>query len=303
MIEARRCVRGSHPGSTRSWPRLLAAAAMGAWLAGCGLTAKGQQVLVEAPLQTASESFSENFGVGWSLSRLRPNGSGWFFNNGGINGMGLPFGGGDPNAAARFGVGGRIGGTNFRFGLTGGQSSSRTFGAQSASVMVPNGGSGFFASGSLRPFVTGVIPVVGARAVSPLELSLQQLQQLSPAQRADRLKPRAEAPAPEATAQAATASLRLGPSRETDAGSVAAPSASTAERGDLSLAEIRRARQAELAQQDRALAELVDKARGAEQSGKRTTARIYYEQAARRAQGDAKRELEEKIRALRQAVR
>jgi hypothetical protein len=60
-----------------------------------------------------------------------------------------------------------------RLGITATQSSGRGLGSQATSVTVMNGQWGFFSAGTLRPFVTGVIPVVGDmpsvdRVIGPL---------------------------------------------------------------------------------------------------------------------------------------
>lgn len=106
---------------------------------------------VGAPAHTAGHSFYENIGVRWGLR-----GNGWFFNFGGAPPP--VFGGFDPNAQANFGFGGQ----NGFFNVTAGQGSSRTLTSASPSVTVMNGGFGFFSDTVQRPFVTAVVPVVGA---------------------------------------------------------------------------------------------------------------------------------------------
>src|SRR5262245_65970440 len=89
-------------------------------------------------------------GVSWGIR-----GNGWFFSFGGP--VAPPFGGFDPNAGANFG----FAGPNGYFNFTAGQGASSTFSGQTPMVTVPNGGTGAFFDQTLRPFVTGAIPVVG----------------------------------------------------------------------------------------------------------------------------------------------
>ncbi|MEX2186844.1 MAG: hypothetical protein WD875_08630 [Pirellulales bacterium] len=57
---------------------------------------------------------------------------------------------------------GSLGGNSWRmFNLFGSQGSTRGIGAVSSSVTTLDGYNGYFAAGTIRPFVTGVIPVVG----------------------------------------------------------------------------------------------------------------------------------------------
>ncbi len=125
---------------------------------------KGQNIGVTTPLTGVNDSFYENVGVGFAFQMGNPNtGSGFFgsFNQGSINSAVPPFGGYDPAADLTFGFGsfGRNG--NFSLGLRMGQGDTRTMTGTAPSVVVPNGGIGSIFDGSLIPFVTGVVPVVG----------------------------------------------------------------------------------------------------------------------------------------------
>jgi len=85
------------------------------------------------------------------------------FSNGGSSSAIPAFGGYDPGSAARFGFqNGRFG-----LGLTLGQGSTRTNTFGGTSVVLPNGGSGQFFSGTVNHFVTGVTPVVGRGVYGP----------------------------------------------------------------------------------------------------------------------------------------
>lgn len=237
-----------------------------------------QQAVVSTPFHTVGESFYENINVGFgfvprgNLSAVR---SGSF-------GAPPPFGNFDPGSSAA--VGFRNG--PFNFNLQAGHGSNRTFSSVTPSVVVPNGGTGAIFSGSQRPFVTGVVPVVGNQGraylfdlVDRIKAEGKQLGRSSAAP--------ASARSEEHVAEGEVRSTR--PVR----------SGSSAERGDLSLAEIR----AQQAAQDRTanaeVAVWIARARGAEQAGRRGAARIYYQNAAKRAVGDLQRQLQAKVQSLR----
>lgn len=124
-------------------------------------------------------------------------------------------------------------------------------------------------------------------------------------------KPNEGKPVARSTRVYASESLSLGKSsREVDArgaselgasgdGGVASnPTASTAAKGDLSVAEIRRRQAQETAERNDEVEQLVVKAREAELQGKGGVARIYYQQASRRATGARQQELAAKLREL-----
>ncbi len=151
-------------------------------LALVGMTAEkalGQYSKLAAPFGVGGDSFYENIGIGWGF-----NGPNFSFNNGGA--APPPFGGHAPGADGSFGFGGGGNNLGFHFNMTAGQGSSRTFTSQTPMIVVPNGSPGFLFDGRQRPFVTGVIPVVGAGAaltpptpaphvVSPLAERLSRL--------------------------------------------------------------------------------------------------------------------------------
>jgi hypothetical protein len=159
--------------------------------------------------------------------------------------------------------------------------------------MLQNGGTGYIQDISVRPFVTGLIPVVGSTAVSPVEERLERLRQ--------------EAALTNPNSQPTDAELLLGAgasqstSNTGPSPSVPATSRSSAERGDISLAEIR-ARQAGHPEADPAdeINNLIDTARLAEASGRMGAARIRYQQAAAKATGELKRALLAKCESLRE---
>lgn len=114
-----------------------------------------QQVKISTPFQQLNNSFFEAYNINWAYNGQNPDGSGFFFNGPGP--APPPFGNYDPSGDARFGVGnGR-----FSFNFSAGQGNSATMTTEVPSVVVPNGHGGSISNTSLRPFVTGFIPVVG----------------------------------------------------------------------------------------------------------------------------------------------
>ena len=202
---------------------------------------------VGAPAHTAGHSFYESIGVRWGLR-----GNGWFFNFGGAPPP--VFGGFDPNAQANFG----FGGPNGFFNVTAGQGSSRTLTSASPSVTVMNGGFGFFSDTVQRPFVTAVVPVVGAGDDSD-----------------EPLPPLSFPPPPPQVSSAERGDL-----------SVNAIKARRAQEK----AEEAAAMQAEVEV-------LLEKARGAQAEGKPGVAKVYLQMAARRATGKQQAEIVKQIEA------
>ena len=145
-------------------------------LLGFASSGDAQQVYTTVPLVNTRDSFYESFGTDWGFSHRGRNGY-FFFNRGGANTAIPAFGGYDPNAVARFGFGSRGRNGSFYFNGWAGQGSSRTITSAAPSLMLQNGGSGFVQDISVRPFVTGLIPVVGDGAVSPVEERLERLRQ------------------------------------------------------------------------------------------------------------------------------
>jgi len=244
-----------------------------ATIAGLGANcAHAQQVTIATPHPTVSHSFYEQFGVQWGIQ-----GKGWFFNFGGR--VSPPFGGFDPNAGADFGFAGPNGFINFPVG----QGSSSTFGGQTPMVTAMNGGTGVFIDQTVRPFVSGVIPVVGGE---PLAFHSVLQERLS------RLK------AGEATG-AGTQEPKQAPS---GGSSRAAKRPSSAERGELSVAEIKAHKSAEGSAEDAAavleIESLLEKAHGAIAEGKLGVAKIHLQMAARRATGQRQAAILKRIEQL-----
>lgn len=242
------------------------------------------QVNVATPFPTIGHSYYEHIGVRWGLS-----GPGWFANFGGPGPLpGPAFGGFDPNAQANFGFGFRGSGVSGFLDVTAGQGSNTYNVSSTPSVTIMNGGMGFFSDTVQRPFVTGLIPVVGSAPGAGLGLGPGPI--LGPSvleERLQRLQVEGGAgPAPHEPAPAL----------------VFPPATSTAERGDLSVAAIKAGRAAEKAAQQSAaaaeIAALLEKAHGAEADGKPSVAKIYLEMAARRATGEALSQIHRELERL-----
>lgn len=160
----------------------LLAAVLWACTTGLGSAAlQAQLINIETPLHVSGERsferFGVNFGFGFPAGRgpgsrvvgLGPQGQwlpyiGFQQHAGGIP----PFGGYSPAAGAQFGFR-RIGpnGGGFGLGFQFAQGSQRTNVTTAPSLTVMNGGSGYLFSGAQRPFVTGVVPVLGNQMVAP----------------------------------------------------------------------------------------------------------------------------------------
>ena len=254
--------------SGRLWGVLAALSCLG--VADVGLA---QYSFQQTPFNTASHSFYENIGTTWGIQ-----GRGWFFNFGGPGvgaGNPAPFGGFDPNAQATFGAGFRGNGFSGHFGLTAGQGSDSTITSTTPGVTVPNGGMGFFSDVQQRPFVLGVIPIVG-EPVSPLRWRLERMAE--------------QGSAPDGTNDQKSA--------DSAKGGFSGSSSSSADRGDLSLAAIKAQHAAEDEAKAAEIAELLEKARELEEAGKPASANIYYKRAALRAKGTQQQEIVAKIREL-----
>ncbi len=284
--------------------RITIPLAMLAIMALAAQPAMAQYSKVATPFNSVSDSFHESIGVNWGATiggNPAPAGSqnsqtsplSFSFGNGAVP----PFGGFVPGQGARAGVGFRGGNVSGFGGVTMSQGNNRSLVSQTPMVTIPNGGRGSVSDTSQTPFVTGVIPVVGGwnagplvtnspisgfgqmprRTISPLQERLQRLQQTH------------QSLTPPATRRPEVRQPRQAPSTPV--------ARSTAESGDLSVAEIRR-------QQDSGPAiskettRWIELARSAQARGKQSIAKLYYRNAANSATGDLREQLLEKIREL-----
>lgn len=240
-------------------------------------TGYGQQTQITLPSHNLNEGFFERIGIGWHIESTRPN-SQMFFTYPGLNSAVPFFGGWNPATDARFGFAGRNGNTRFGFNMALQQGSSRTMIGSAPSVMVPNGGSGSISNTTLRPFVTGWIPVVGQQIRPPLRLP--------PAWQSrsvDLSRSSATRKEPRLSKQTDDAPLRISPRQPATNSTI-----TTATHGAQSVTEIRSNQRLQDQERLQEIAELVERARGAEQAGKLGVARIYYQQAANRSTGELK---------------
>lgn len=118
----------------------------------CGpVMVSAQMVTMQMPLQNNSASFYEHSHIGWSVNNPH-----YFmrFNGGGPI---PPFGGFQPNAGLHGGF--AVGHSQFDFSF--GQGASYTSTSVTPVLTTTNGYPGSLFVGRTRPFVTGLIPVVG----------------------------------------------------------------------------------------------------------------------------------------------
>ncbi len=232
--------------------------------------AMAQQINVTTPANSSGSSFFESIGTNFGFRLPAGTGSGsrvvgllpggqvipnvTFSQNG--FGSAIPaFGGFDPNAGLRFGFGsvGR-GGGGFSLGFTLAQGSSRTSVSSAPSITIPNGGVGFITDGALRPFVTGVTPVVATDNAVTRGIASGHLRPYNPSKNQRTYDP-----------NVSTTDNRV------SSASVGAPS----------LAEIKNRKASQTNQQSDAFASFVEAARQAEKSGDWSAARVQILKALR----------------------
>ena len=276
-------------------------------------TVWAQQVQLTNPFHSINDSFYENFGIGLSPIERSGRRGGWYFGGTKANSTPPQFGGYDTAADATFGF--RIG----QFGLNGlaGQGSNRSHVMEAPTIVIPNGGTGSIFSGSIRPFVTGVIPIVGNAPMGTMVPMPSPVMTSPLAERMERMRWSEE----QLAAQAAEFAARNEVERVAAAGAPRAPAdeddgplvirsgrlaesepsrsagsmssvGSTANHGDLSLRELRQQQaEREAAREYEALV-LIEQGRGKEAEGKPGVAKIYYQQALSKADGPLKQQIE-----------
>ena len=251
---------------------------------GFSSAANAQYSLTATPYQATNYSYYSGVNLGWSLG-----GPGFAFNWNGGN-VNPPFGPFDPNANAQIGGAFRNGPYSGGFRLTAGQGADSSFVSQTPSVVVPNGGVGFISDTTQRPFVTGIIPVVGN---AEYQTVLQE--------RLARLRAAAESANRESPDSLTLGKNNAAGGREPVAilgggGSQNGPS--TAERGDVSVAEIRSRQASQTDTEQQEIAALIAKAKSLDQAGEVRIARIYYQQAARKATGEQQQQLLARVKEI-----
>lgn len=270
-----------------------------------------QQVVNQVNFHTLNDSFYERQGVGFGFNirggegvvGLTPTGQRTRngdieFRQGSANSAIPPFGGYTPSKDNTVGFANRGSDGDLLFNFFGSQGSNRSMTTQSPVVTITNGTQGTVSDTSQVPFVTGTIPVVGGMSVpafigypqpapvfhSPVQdrvnrLRYGELQQLTQGTRNS--DPAAK---PNVLTGGGGGGISGGPS--------------SADRGALSVAEIRRQQASGASTDDAELASWLERARGAEAAGKPSVAKIYYKMAAKRATGAQQVEINQKLRKL-----
>lgn len=174
------------------------------------------------------------------------------------------------------------------------QGSSRSISGTSASLTTLNGAPGYIFSGTLTPFITEITPVVGSPMMvseSPLRSKLRMaggVQGLRPPMRL-----------PERVANVDADGSRRPRGRGDVVPGGLASKGSSAERGDLSVAAIRRRQVAEDAARQAELNALLDEAEQLEASDDLRGAAGMFSRAAAKVEGNQRDEFLRKARQLR----
>jgi hypothetical protein len=288
-----------------------------------GLSAErgwAQQANISTPFHTLNDSFYERIGFNFGFSiagpnpatlqpgqsavvgllpngQLSPNGN-LMFQQGGFNSALPPFGGHDPATDGQFGFA-RLGPKFDLFlNFAGGQGSNRSMISQVPNVTVTNGFPGTFSDTSQVPFVTGIIPVVGAFTMPPASFGPTQPYYTSPLR--EKIREYQQRMNQSDPVEAAKQIARDGLAKQQEepplaVGSSGSATRSSANHGDVSVADIQRQQSAEEDAKQVEVLALIERARGVEEAGKPNVAKIYYRQAASRATGNLKQQLLDKI--------
>jgi hypothetical protein len=254
--------------------------------------AAAQMTNVAVPFHTASNSFFEQFGVNFGFQSHN-----FFFQQNSFGLAAPPFGGFTPNAAATTGFSTPLLGGRAYFNISAGQGSQTSLVSQTPGATLTSGVQGGFFATTQTPFVTSVIPTAGD---SPLAERLHRLQQEgahSPRSMAS--GGNGASGGGNAGSDSAPPANQARPGFETK---LAAAQTSSAGRPTLSVAELRQLRAQQSAAEDQARQQetqaLVSRGAEAEQAGKWSVARLYFEQAARRADALERDELLSRVRSL-----
>lgn len=219
-------------------------------------TVGAQMVTVQSPMQRNGASFYEYSHIGWSIQNPH-----YFirFNGGGAT---PPFGGFQPNAGLNGGF--AVGNTRMIFGF--GQGASLTSTSETPILTTTNGYPGYIFVGRDRPFVTGVVPVVGGGG------GFASVAPMGPLQ------------ARMATGQLRTERGRIVPAGLDDAGIPPAPEPAAGELAGVGAPPATRPSEPRPTSALSA-AQYLERGEAAEKDGKQGVAKIYYQLAA--TKGDA----------------
>jgi len=240
--------------------------------------------------------------------------------NVGFGGAAMPqFGGFNPAAGAGLGFGLNFPGGNGFIGIGGAQGSTRSITSGAASLTMMDGVPGSIAAVTQVPFVIGFTPVVGGLgggigggAVGGVggfgpggqfgPMASQQVSQ-GPSlldERLDRIKQGGLKSAGSGGSPSAIASQREPNANRDDstATNLAAARQSSAGRPAPSIAQIRNQQSTDDKAQSQEIQSLLDQGKKAQAAGKPRVARIFYQQAANRANGPLKEQAEAALRSL-----
>jgi len=259
--------------------------------------ASAQQVTTTTPFNSLNDNFFERMGVSF-----QGNWRGFHFSQGSAN-LAIPqFGGYDPSAGGRAGYSVRGDDFNADFAFQFGQGSRRSNVTQAPSTTMFNGQTSIFSDTSQSPFVISVVPVVGGFPYNNRQYVPSRIEQyrssMSPG-----MTPQAFEPVPIADRDLAP----MVGARPQPALPVAAPEEPNWQGHPGAVAQPPVARQDDLARADQPLPPAADqteamkyvaRAREAEEAGKGNLARLYYQMAARRADGPLQKQLEQKAETL-----
>lgn len=281
-----------------------------------------QLIQSSSPFTTINNSFYERIGIdfGFSIGGTRvPNindrtrgvfgyGPGGIqpnltFSQGGVNSAVPAYGGYDPNADATFGYQVRNGGSGYHLGLRFGKGNTRTLTNTTPTIVTQNGATGSIFSGSVSPFVTGIVPVVGrggGYSVSgnsvvynnPVEMKLRQLHL---EQAARKSQPQGQVSYNSRSSKVSTSTNSPRTSKNRSFGNPE----STALRGDISVKEIKRLRSLEKQANSKLLnsksEQYLVKSNKALSDGNEGAARSFLRNAIRFSTGERKVELQKRL--------
>lgn len=237
-------------------------------------SASGQMVTTGFPLVGVRDGFSEGIRSNWSLTG--PGIYSWFNNN---SGSGIPqFGGFQPNAGLNGGFAFNRGAFGANFGFNFSQGYSRSMTSTTPVVNGFNGSPLLFQNSLQRPFVTSLIPVVGNGAafqdLGAANTIRGRMLRGEFTMRNGKVIPAGGAKPAETTAP---------PKRVINHRPLVDAAPPT---------RAERQAQAEVRETEQLLAirNYLQKGKEAEAKGKNNVAKLYYQMAARRAEGDLKRQ-------------
>lgn len=245
-----------------------------------------QQVTTQTPLQNNGTRFFEQSNVGWSIRNPH-----YFFSfNGG--GAAPPFGGFQPNAGVNGGF--AIGNAQFNYGFA--QGASTTSSTFAPMLTTTSGYPGSLFIGTVRPFVVGAAPVVGAGGFGNVAPAGPLAQRIATGElRVDQGRispPNVSAPATPLAPQPVDIPRQLAERRA--AVSQAVPAATTSQ--PVSNAVPKANGKADSAE------EYLARGITAEKNGKPGLAKVYYQLAATKGNGLVQLEAEAKLTALNSQV-